>query len=569
VSNLLNQIIRAWLLILWPSFVVCGAANAATAPGTVIYNSANIFYEGLDTGFKSQVQSNVASISVAQLFRFTLKNEYNLLVDAGDVVYFPHRIKNTGNTADSYQLSYSTVGVNTLTDVLQDAPANTRDDFYEPAIFYLDINGNGVVDANDSVVEQTITLLPDQHQDIIVSSRVSESLNQGDHQNFIFAVKSAYLKDVKTLRNEVTVGRSGEIEIGLRTFPQCESAVFSGGAITHEIQAGNSGSRPINALNYNVDGRVENGIILEIPVTEHTSFTRFGDAELGSVAGKKVVKLDGFNENQWTSVLDDTTSSEKITHVGYLVDPNRIINDDTVGFTVHLQVNYAIPGYKTVSTAAFLDTNLDRIPDIVSESTCNKVSSVAGANKGGIRFIETAAHIAQSGQVPDLFTDNDFVGAQYYTVKHEENDSYVSFRDGLFLELSIDELSHSNVRVDLAGNHFVVVTLVSDITGDSVDIVLLETDTQGVFRSVAPIVLNTYQRSDGGVCPILESMAQLVPIYEKQNPGCVLLVGDNDRLNAFYGEPETGFSVSAEAFVRSQSIVFDSKTMLPVTPVII
>jgi len=458
VSNLFIQIIKAQLLVLL-SFVLCVVANAATAPGTVIYNSANIYYQSATSDINAQVQSNVSSISVGRLYRFTVKNQHNLTVDAGDIVYLPHRIQNTGNSEDSYKVSFATAASDALIGVFEDAPPSTRTDFYGSPIIYLDVNSNGQVDANEPVAHRTVVLQPEQSQDIIITARVSPSLSNGEYQRFNFIVESDYTNKIKQVQNTVTVGYAGNLAIGLTSSPDCQLNVFPGGTIAHAVDAYNVGKRPIESLIYDVDGVNINGIIVEIPITEHTEFSRFGETNAQSIPGINVVKLEGFDQHQWISIdalLPVEIDSASVTHAGLLVDPTVLVNDKIAAFAVQLNVSDSAFITNRVLTNAFVDTNLDRIPEILSTSTCNTLSSLAAANSGGLRFIEPASHVMQSGLVPDLFTDSDFVDADQFYIKRDEQDSYVSFRDGLYLELSLANVNQFGVRTDIAGNRFVV-----------------------------------------------------------------------------------------------------------------
>ena len=129
------------------------------------------------------------------------------------------------------------------------------------------------------------------------------------------------------------------------------------------------------------------------------------------------------------------------------------------------------------------------------------MSGQAAATQGVLQFVGPSDTVKNNGLVPDFNADADFVNAQQYILKRSENDPYAAFRDGLYLQLLLEGTERSDIKSDAAGNRYIVATVASELTDDSVRVVLLETAQVGVFRSIAPIELTTQLKSNGGICP--------------------------------------------------------------------
>jgi len=112
---------------------------AATAAGTQIKNLATVTYEDA-AGNQYSAQSNEAVITVAQVYSATIGVDVDATAAAGQTVYLPYVLTNTGNGNDVFDL----VAANGITggDTI-DSPNLT---------VYIDSNGNGVPDAGENAV---------------------------------------------------------------------------------------------------------------------------------------------------------------------------------------------------------------------------------------------------------------------------------------------------------------------------------------------------------------------------------------------------------------------------------
>ncbi len=79
-------------------------ALAATSAGQEIKNQANVTFED-QYGNMYQSTSNDAIVTVAQIYSATLIADRNTTASAGQTVYLPHTLTNTGNGLDTYTLN--------------------------------------------------------------------------------------------------------------------------------------------------------------------------------------------------------------------------------------------------------------------------------------------------------------------------------------------------------------------------------------------------------------------------------------------------------------------------------
>ncbi|MFK7892055.1 MAG: SdrD B-like domain-containing protein, partial [Granulosicoccus sp.] len=547
----ISAVIAKAQLLLWLSFGLCINAFALTAPGTILYNAAQLTYDDAQINLQIRSNSNTVSVSVGRQYLFAVDNTHQLNVEAGFVARFPHRIRNIGNTDDSYRFAFAGMD---------------RDSFSTPQVI-LDINGNGAIDPNEPLIDSTPIVETEEALDVIVLARVSSTLPDGVKKEFNFSVESDAKKQSIAIINTVKVGRSGELTITLSSSPECSVRMFPGETISHVVSASKSGFREVQKAQYQLDGEIVEGLIYELPISENVQFVAFQDSGSATLPGTKVLKLDGLADNEWitaSSVPETSSASARITHAGYLVAPGVLGIGATASFTVDTQVIDKFLDVGKVTRTAYIDADSNGLADVKSNFTCSTFTSLEAALPGAIVFVEPVSSLRDSGQAPDLFTDTDFTEALQFPLKRNESDSYTAFRDGIYLELLIENANHPKIQTNSAGQRHVVTTLSSELTGDSVQVIMLQTNTAGVFRSVAPITLSAYGRSDGGVCPAMEAGKPISPVYEETNPNCVLESRDNDRLLGLLGDGDSGIVVSSVAMVKRQSLIFDTHSRHPV-----
>ena len=111
-----------------------GNARAAPVAGTVIGNQATAEYRDAANTLRTAT-SNLVQTTVSQVKSFTLTAPGARTASAGQTVYYPHTITNTGNGTDTYALNAPTTG-----------GAFTHTGPGPGPVYYLDADGNGVPD---------------------------------------------------------------------------------------------------------------------------------------------------------------------------------------------------------------------------------------------------------------------------------------------------------------------------------------------------------------------------------------------------------------------------------------
>ena len=168
-TSLERKPMARWIAFALAATTAAGVAQAA-APlaGTEIKNLATVSYED-ENGNKYTAQSNEAVITVKEQYRATLENDKSLVAAAGQTVYFPHTLVNTGNIADTYALSTSiAAGVK----------------------IYKDTNGNGQPDNGEPEIT-SLTLPPGETGNIVVSYMVPANAVNGDETTIVLTAQSS------------------------------------------------------------------------------------------------------------------------------------------------------------------------------------------------------------------------------------------------------------------------------------------------------------------------------------------------------------------------------------------
>lgn len=128
----LRAVVVAFAVLVAGAFAASspGTASAAPAAGTVIGNQATATYNDAG-GTPRTATSNLVQTTVSQVKSFTFVADGARTAAAGQTVYFPHTITNTGNGTDTYTLVAPTTGGS----------------FAHTGIaYYIDANGDGVPD---------------------------------------------------------------------------------------------------------------------------------------------------------------------------------------------------------------------------------------------------------------------------------------------------------------------------------------------------------------------------------------------------------------------------------------
>lgn len=137
-------------------------ALAATSAGQEIKNQANVTFED-QYGNVYQSTSNDAIVTVAQIYSATLIADRNTTGSAGQTVYLPHTLTNTGNGLDTYTLTFQDV---TGTDSINTVPSTLE--------VILDLDGDGVAEPGEPVFSSgdTIDIPGGEQRELLIKAVV-------------------------------------------------------------------------------------------------------------------------------------------------------------------------------------------------------------------------------------------------------------------------------------------------------------------------------------------------------------------------------------------------------------
>jgi len=564
----------------WPAFFqcfmfavclqsLCSNAFALTAAGTSIQNRAELTYIDSASGERIAVLSNLSLVGVGQFFDLSLLQDLRVNALAGEILQFPHRLTNTGNTPDSYRILATAVPF-TDEPVLQSSELQNDDaQSVQNLAAYEDTNGNGLVDDGEPLLTTTPVLAPADILNIVVQATVPFSVEVGMTLRFRVLAESVGSSTAsRSVTDEIAVEIGPVIELIKESSPACEVLLFPADEVTHTIHVENTGSSAPEGIRQIRDGEAHTAIVVQQSVADNFRFSGFENISANGTNAIAVVRLEGVAGNSWISASnwDGTT---RVVSAGLWFDGDQLESAQSASYTINLRVADAIGDTSFTSSNATVDLNGNLLPDAQSNSTCHQFSTVAAAGSVELRFLEPASELRALGTVPDFTASSDFIDAVQYNLDLAGSESYIASRDGVYLELNISSVPAATTAQDSAGNRYVVATVASELTGDSINVVLLQTAEAGIFRSVAPIQLSTERRADGAHCPGLpDESSVIVPEFDELQNSCALASGRDDRLQGLFVDA-IGVAIADVAIVNPQALVFNAQTQLPVAGAVV
>ena len=247
------------------------AYAAAPAANTVIGNQASASYTDA-AGNSFTATSNLVTSTVQQVYSFTLDASQTKQAVQGQFVSFPHTLKNTGNGADSYQL--------------------TADN---SAQVFRDENGNGVIDVGDVELKSAdrVALAANQQIALIVRAQAGSASSSV----VLTATPVAAGQTPKTNTDNITLTLGGVLSV---TKSANKASVEPGGTVIYTLTYSNSGNAAIEDayLEDVLDARLTyvngSGLSNASVVTDLSDGAEAGTAggvDYQYVAGTKTIKV--------------------------------------------------------------------------------------------------------------------------------------------------------------------------------------------------------------------------------------------------------------------------------------
>jgi uncharacterized repeat protein (TIGR01451 family) len=194
-----NKALIVWVLIfnMLLSFVVYGKSPAA---GTLIQNQASATYKDAD-GIKQTATSNVVETLIQQVAAMELVQDQTRLGVAGNTVYLPHVLTNTGNGVDSYNL--------TVTNIV----ADDYDFDLAKVLIYADKNKDGFPDSTMPITS-TDALAADEAFYFVIGAEIPAEATNNQQGQFTIEGKSQFdATQIETNTDTVIVSEDAVINV--------------------------------------------------------------------------------------------------------------------------------------------------------------------------------------------------------------------------------------------------------------------------------------------------------------------------------------------------------------------
>lgn len=223
--------IVAIALTLLSLLILCTSVLAATPAGTIIRNQASAVYKD-DTGREFTVISNVVETLIEQVAGMELVQDQQQVVAPGSNISFSHRLSNTGNGDDRFNLQ----AVNESGDTV---------DLVDLAI-YADLDQNGLPD-NNVAITTTPWIAAGSDFYIVVSGQVPTNAISGDAANITIRASSQFTSTIEKTNTDTAKVDTGAVVVFAKSISS-SAGVSPSGPYTVTLKYKNTGSVVANQV---------------------------------------------------------------------------------------------------------------------------------------------------------------------------------------------------------------------------------------------------------------------------------------------------------------------------------
>ena len=485
--------------------LVTSSVMAEIAPaGATITNRAEIRWFDTADGLVKRLYSNISQITVAEQFGLNLDDDNHRYASAGQTVSLPHRIKNIGNIASTYQLQ-----------VLNHT--NDSGNLAKVAA-YIDTNGNGVVDdgeeklalvtcengGTDKICYQIPKLLPNEIFQFVLQGSSSIDDRIGDNYRMGLSVYPPHKPDLaKHNLDIVEIIEGANISITKSIGPVCGTPITPNDTVKITIEFTNTGDKAPEAKQFFIDDEAISGVVLEDVIQSNLILHKKPVPETAPINTILLVQLKSNEDtNRWTR-FEKWDGRAVVSKIGLYLPTSQIAKNQSGKLAYELIADNNITSH-TASSHAVLDDNNDNI-EFVSNDVCVTLTPNSGNGGQGsnvdnkddteIRFLTPSLELKKEGTAPDFYNNNDFVDAPFYRMD-DGSGNYHPSRDGVYIEVHASNL---NTDGDKAEVHTAKVT---SATGDILYVLVKETGPNtGIFRAIRPLRLSSTIKGAGQTCP--------------------------------------------------------------------
>ena len=367
------SILGVILVLLGVTTAVVHAEESKTPAGTEITNQGVIIYED-DSGQEYSTTSNEVTLLVKKVYGISILPNGDTATPgqeqkavAGQRVYFPYKLTNTGNTKDKYlltpsfyddvsdfrpQLPSGTTGI----EVFWDQNTNGKVESGEPKISsWQDLNEDGIVDDSEVSASQLGPLEQDETTNLIVAYNLPSGVTSGELSYSGIDGVSTHNGSQPGGASEDDTGNVHEVEavddaVITVTKSASPSTVDPGETVNYTLTGENVGSQSALGRSYDVDGGADNytGVLIydDLPVHADSPFvisgTPSGSHSAGSIG--TVIYANPSDPNtdptgwNWST---DYTSSDKV--IGYVTSDGSTHQDLQIDETITLEFSVEVP----------------------------------------------------------------------------------------------------------------------------------------------------------------------------------------------------------------------------------
>ena len=211
--------------------VLCTSVRAATPAGTIIRNQASAVYKD-DTGREYTVISNVVETLIEQVVGMELVQDQQQVVAPGSSISFSHRLSNTGNGDDRFNLQ-----------VLNESGDNI--DLGDLAI-YADLDQDGLPD-NNIAITTTPWIAADSDFYFVISGKVPTNAVNGDAANITIRAISQFTSTIEKSNSDTAKVDTGAVMVFAKSISS-SAGISPSGPYTVTLKYKNTGSVVANQV---------------------------------------------------------------------------------------------------------------------------------------------------------------------------------------------------------------------------------------------------------------------------------------------------------------------------------
>lgn len=527
------------------AFSAAAIEVVSPAPGVQINNQAQSYYllgEDPNTVFESI--SNISSVTTGAEYGLSLDQSQVRDSAANQLVYFPHTLTNEGNAPDSYDL----LAANLLGD--QGDLANL--------VIYLDLNGNGVPDTGELSITQTPVMQAGDELSLVVSGEVPAGVASGDQ--FVVDLSATSVADA--LETATNTDAINVIDGALLRFIKtssfaCNQPLDGGDTFSYSVTWTNSGDQNPQERQHKVDGSLNSGVLIEDRLPADVNLIAGQALSFVPFAAQAVVMTSADQADEdWISY----SSWDGVSHlarIGLLIPATELRPTQSGSFDFEVRVSSSVTQNTRLENQIVVDEDGDGDFEFSSAIVCNTTNGPDAE----IRFLSPTFENIIGGDAPDFETASDFSDTLRYRFDADVADYDATF-DGVYVELSSTSVPDENIQYLEDGTRQVVVSVNSEISGESVPVLVRETEPgSGVYRNILPLVLSTTQSATGGLCGDVFGEVDYLSVPPAE---CVLRSGEDDSLTVTFFDEGLGEVIDDASIVDPLGIVFDAITLAPI-----